>query len=79
MFDTIQGRLQAALDERDPAAIESRLKSQYDQYLHTTNTKVGVFRDVIIEQDYNPLTAGEAAIRIPTGEWRAGRAGASSD
>lgn len=50
VFDTIQGRLQAAVDARDPAAIESRLKTQYDQYLHTTNTKVAVFRDVIIEQ-----------------------------
>ncbi|EFJ48794.1 hypothetical protein VOLCADRAFT_90643 [Volvox carteri f. nagariensis] len=70
VFDTLQGRLQSALDERDPAAIESRLKTQYDQYLHTTNTKVGVFRDVIIEQDYNPLTAAKAAIRIPTGDIR---------
>ncbi|GIL77206.1 hypothetical protein Vretimale_3116 [Volvox reticuliferus] len=70
VFDTIQGRLQSALDERDPSAIEARLKTQYDQYLHTTNTKVGVFRDVIIEQDYNPLTAGQAAIRIPIGDIR---------
>ncbi|KAG2454761.1 hypothetical protein HYH02_000596 [Chlamydomonas schloesseri] len=70
VFDTIQGRLQAAVDARDPAAIESRLKSQYDQYLHTTNTKVAVFRDVIIEQDYNPLAAGEATIRVPTGDIR---------
>ncbi|KXZ46813.1 hypothetical protein GPECTOR_40g547 [Gonium pectorale] len=68
VFDTIQGRLQAAVDSRDPRDIESRLKGQYDAYLHTTNTKVGVFRDVIIEQDYNPLTAGQAAIRIPTGD-----------
>lgn len=26
VFDTIQGRLQAAVDERDPSAIEARLK-----------------------------------------------------
>ncbi|GLC37450.1 hypothetical protein PLESTB_001584500 [Pleodorina starrii] len=70
VFDTIQGRLVAALEERDPGAIESRLRNQYDQYLHTTNTKVGVFRDVIIEQDYNPLTAAQATIRIPTGDIR---------
>jgi len=37
-------------------------------YLHTTNTKLGVFRDVIIESDYNPLAAQEASIRIATGK-----------
>lgn len=36
-------------------------------YLHTTNTKLGVFRDVIIESDYDPLAAQAASIRIPTG------------
>ncbi|KAG2495250.1 hypothetical protein HYH03_006523 [Edaphochlamys debaryana] len=68
VFDTIQGRLQQAVDSRDPRQIESRLKEQYDQYLHTTNTKVGVFRDVIIEEDYNPLTAAAHTIRVPTGD-----------
>ena len=40
-----------------------------DAYLHTTNTKIAVFRDVIIESDYNPLTAKDASIRVPTGVW----------
>jgi hypothetical protein len=38
-----------------------------DAYLHATNTKLGVFRDVIIEEDYNPLDAKSNTIRIPTG------------
>ncbi len=38
-----------------------------DDYLNTTNNKIAVFRDVIIEADYNPLAANEASIRVPTG------------
>ncbi len=38
------------MDARDPAEIESRLRREYDAYLHTTNTKVGVFRDVILPE-----------------------------
>jgi hypothetical protein len=36
-------------------------------YLKTSNSKLGVFRDVIIEADYDPLLAREAGIRILTG------------
>jgi hypothetical protein len=36
-------------------------------YLRTTNTKLGVFRDVIIEADYDPLKAHQHDIRIHTG------------
>ncbi len=39
-----------------------------DEYLHTTNTKLGVFRDVIIEDDYNPLKTREHDIKIYTGK-----------
>ena len=41
VFDKIQGRLQTAVGTRHARDIEQRLKQQYDQYLHTTNTKVG--------------------------------------
>lgn len=68
VFDKIQGRLQRSVEARSPLSVERRLKEQYDQYLHTTNTKVAVFRDVIIEADYNPMTANDASIRIPTGK-----------
>ena len=33
------------------------------QYLQITNEKVGVFRDTIIEADYNPLTANQTAVK----------------
>lgn len=68
VFDKIQDRLQSSIAARSSASIERRLKTQMDQYLHTTNTKLGVFRDVIIEADYNPLTALDEVIKIPTGK-----------
>lgn len=37
-----------------------------DEYLRTTNAKP-LFRDVIIEADYDPLRVREHNIRIPTG------------
>jgi hypothetical protein len=43
------------------------VQSQGDAYIRTTNTKLGVFRDVIIESDYNPLEAHQHTIKIPTG------------
>lgn len=56
------------MDRRDHHSISQRLHNQMSAYLHTTNTKLGVFRDVIIEKDYNPLTAHDSTIRIATGE-----------
>lgn len=47
MFAKIQDRLQSAVDARSTAQVEARLKTQMDDYLHTANTKLGVFRDVI--------------------------------
>jgi hypothetical protein len=36
--------------------------------MHATNTKLGVFRDVIIESDYDPLAPLAYSIRVPTGD-----------
>ncbi len=75
VFDRMQARLQGQVDRRSPKSIIRRLDGQMNEYLHTTNTKIGVFRDVIIESDYNPLKAHESSIRIHTGMgiWLNGR------
>jgi len=70
VFDKIQGRLQKRVDALSERSIETRLKGQMDAYLHTTNTKLGVFRDVIIEADYNPLAVHDNTIKVPTGDIR---------
>lgn len=67
VFSKIQDRLQERVGTTTHASLEKRLTKQMDQYLHTSNTKLGVFRDVIIEADYDPLSVHKNTIRIPTG------------
>ena len=64
----LQGRIAHQLAGRKSTQVTQRLNEQYSAYLHATNTKVAVFRDVIIEDDYNPLGANKASIRVPTGD-----------
>ena len=55
VFQKIQGRINKGLSKHTAQELEQRLAKQYQDYLHTLNTKAGVFRDTIIESDYNPL------------------------
>lgn len=55
VFQKIQGRINKGLTKYTAQELEQRLAQQYQAYLHTLNTKAGVFRDTIIESDYNPL------------------------
>ena len=57
MFQKIQKRINHGLSKHTAQQLEERLAKQYQEYLHTLNTKAGVFRDTIIEGDYNPLEA----------------------
>lgn len=68
VFDKIQDRIQSELETRGSAGISKRLQRNMQDYLHTTNTKIAVFRDVIIEKDYNPLLAQQDFIRVATGD-----------
>lgn len=70
VFDKMQQRLQGSLERQNDEALRERLSGQMEEYIHTTNTKLGVFRDVICEEEYNPLLAAQHTIRIPTGDIR---------
>jgi hypothetical protein len=70
VFDKMQQRLQGSLASQSDEALRERLSGQMADYLHTTNTKLGVFRDVICEAEYNPLLAAQHTIQIPTGDIR---------
>jgi hypothetical protein len=45
--------------------LEASLQAASDAYVQATNTK-RLFRDVIIEDDYNPLAPLSRSIRVPT-------------
>eukprot|EP00798_Chlamydomonas_sp_ICE-L_P023151 gene23151-30356_t len=70
VFDKMQDRLQPRVNARTAKDVEQRLKGHMDLYVHTVNTKIGVFRDVIDEADYNPLAVQDEVIKIPTGDIR---------
>lgn len=57
VFQKIQGRINKGLSKHTAQELEQRLAKQYQDYLHTLNTRAGVFRDTIIESDYDPLEA----------------------
>lgn len=68
VFNTMQARLQGSVDRRTPRDVSTRLRHQLDEYLKVTNEKVGVYRDIIIEADYNPLRPRGTAIRVATSD-----------
>eukprot|EP00967_Tisochrysis_lutea_P044990 scaffold54594_cov20-Tisochrysis_lutea.AAC.1 len=43
------------------------LQAQMDDFLRTGNTKAGIYRDVICEQDYDPLSTRSRTLKVQTG------------
>jgi hypothetical protein len=63
-----QGRIQQQLSARSPRQISDRLRAASDAYVSACNRKLGVFRDVVIAEDYDPLAPARAAIVVATGD-----------
>uniref|UniRef100_A0A7S3VPQ4 Uncharacterized protein n=2 Tax=Dunaliella tertiolecta TaxID=3047 RepID=A0A7S3VPQ4_DUNTE len=68
VFDKIQERLDKALSKTSPRETEARLQAQMDDFLRTGNTKAGIYRDVICEQDYDPLSTRSRTLKVQTGD-----------
>lgn len=47
--------------------MRSSLQAQMQDFLNTSNSKPGMFRDVIYVPDYDPLSSRAHTIKIPTG------------
>lgn len=67
VFEPMQERLQQAMSQRSVSDLEASLQAASQAYVQATNTK-RLFRDVIIEDDYNPLAPLSSSIRIPTSD-----------
>eukprot|EP00903_Cladosiphon_okamuranus_P022456 g20655.t1 len=67
---TIQGRIDRALDGMDSKDINERRRGDLDKFLTTTNTKAAVFRDIIIESEYDPLEPNRRAVKARVGRLR---------
>jgi hypothetical protein len=54
VFEKIQCQIMRKVAKMDVKAIERQKQEMYQDFLNNTNTKP-LFRDIIIESDYNPL------------------------
>lgn len=64
----LQERIKQGMSRTTVQQLEASLKAASDEYIRASNTKLGVFRDVIIESDYNPLKSLNNSLKIPTGD-----------
>ena len=59
----MQRKIDAELSRRSSKEVTERLNAQMDDYIKVSNTKrYGVYRDIIIPEEYDPLTPHEAII-----------------
>ncbi|CAN0035966.1 unnamed protein product [Pylaiella littoralis] len=67
---TIQGRIDQDLEKMSSRDINERRRGEMHKFLTTTNTKAAVFRDIIIESEYDPLEPNRRAIKAKVGRLR---------
>eukprot|EP00892_Ulva_mutabilis_P012117 jgi/Ulvmu1/9278/UM050_0027.1 len=69
VHEKIQKRIGDAMLKTSIEQLEAKLRRAFQDYLSTSNTKdAAIFRDVIIEADYNPMKYAEQNIRVKTGD-----------
>lgn len=63
VHDLIQGRIDTALEQITSKEINERRRADLQKFLTATNTKVAIFRDIIIESEYDPLEPNRRSIK----------------
>jgi len=64
VFETIQRQIDAEVAKIDDAELGDRKRALMDAYIRTSNTKTyGLYRDIIIESEYDPLTSREHFVK----------------
>eukprot|EP00455_Lapot_gusevi_P047860 TRINITY_DN6536_c0_g2_i2.p1 TRINITY_DN6536_c0_g2~~TRINITY_DN6536_c0_g2_i2.p1 ORF type:complete len:376 (-),score=36.32 TRINITY_DN6536_c0_g2_i2:126-1253(-) len=63
VYENIQRQINNKLDPIPASEIQQRRLKEFDDFLTVTNTKDGLFRDIIIESDYDPLKGRAHTIR----------------
>jgi hypothetical protein len=57
---------------QDHEEVNRRRREAYEEFLDATNKKAGLFRDIILEEDYDPLTINRGAVKASTRKVRFG-------
>jgi polyribonucleotide nucleotidyltransferase len=68
VYQKIQRRIRVELNKQTTFQIESRWRKSFQEYLNAANSKTALFRDVIIEADYDPMKHTRTNIRVRIGD-----------
>jgi len=66
VYGKIQGRVAEQLDSVASNELTRRRNKEFQKFLDTTNTKGAIFRDIIIESEYDPLEPNRQCIKVRT-------------
>ena len=66
----VHGAIMSNITERvnsmDSKQLNEKKNKDYDKFLDTTNRKSAIFRDIIIESEYDPLEVNRNCIKVVT-------------
>jgi hypothetical protein len=66
VYGKIQDQINERLDSTTAAQINARRRREYQKFLDATNAKGAIFRDIIIESEYDPLEPNRHCIKVDT-------------
>ena len=66
IYEKIASRIHSELDSKSYKDIHQKKLADYNKFLAVTNAKGSVFRDIIIESEYDPLEPNRNSIKVQT-------------
>ncbi|GMH48928.1 hypothetical protein TrVE_jg8762 [Triparma verrucosa] len=66
IYGTIATKIHTELDSRSYKHMHQEKLKHYDKFLAVTNAKGSVFRDIIIESEYDPLIPNRNSVKVQT-------------
>jgi len=70
VYGGIQDQINSQLSAMDSNDISRRRRLEFQKFLDTTNAKGAIFRDIIIESEYDPLEPNRHCIKVDTSNIR---------
>eukprot|EP01036_Dinobryon_divergens_P049821 gene49821-66738_t len=64
----IQGNISSQVNGMDYKEINKKRNEDFQKYLDITNRKAAIFRDIIIESEYDPLEPNRRSVKAVTGK-----------
>ena len=64
VYDKISSQIDDAVNSLDPHDVKRRLQTQYEAFLSASNHKAGIFRDIVIETDYDPFAHSASLVKV---------------